>query len=66
MWGPFENGPLLNRAMAAPTIGNFIGLQYAIAAWSFRNETLKIPPSLNPPQPNEQFSTFRPIVQLNI
>jgi hypothetical protein len=52
--------------MAAPTIGNFIGLQYAIAAWSFRNETLKIPPSLNPPQPNEQFSTFCHIVQLNI
>jgi len=48
MLGPFENGPLLNRAMVAPTIGNFIVLQYAIAAWLYPNEILKIPPSLNP------------------
>jgi hypothetical protein len=42
MWGPFENGPLLNRAMAASTIGNFIALQYATAAWSYRNENSTI------------------------
>jgi hypothetical protein len=66
MLRPFENGPLLDRAMVAPTIGNFIVLQYAITARLYRNENSEIPPSRNPPQPNEQSNTFRLVIQLNI
>jgi hypothetical protein len=66
MLGPFENGPLLNRAMVAPTIGNFIVLQLAIALRLYRNEYLKILPPPNPPQPNEQSNTFCLVIQLNI
>jgi hypothetical protein len=31
--GPFENGPLLDRAVVAPIAGNFTALQHAIPAY---------------------------------
>jgi hypothetical protein len=33
--GPFENGPLLDRAVVASTVGNFIALQHAKPAWLY-------------------------------
>jgi len=38
MLAPFENGPLLDQAMVAPTVGNFIALQPAIPAASVLNQ----------------------------
>jgi hypothetical protein len=50
---------MLNRAMVAPTIRNFIALQTRNNGAVSVNKNFKIPPSLKPSRPGEQqLSTF--------